>query len=711
MDDDYVPEDFLSIVEVSAKVVESRSGQRSVKEGETVLTGTVESYVGYTKDGKGNIKKEDRTEPPETEMVEGEGGSKYAKAIALYARVSDIAMVPGEVEPRKDGKPGWRIRAVVKYFEGGTEYLMKKCAEAWAKGDGEDDREMLEIRKFISPERDQISTMWVDISPGDKVKVKVPDNKGNVFRAPNPHNKSAMLVQPSTPMKFNAVTYEIFVSIKDKEVDDDGTGGNVDAAATPAADSGPAQIGIAPPTPAPAAAAAAAAGGDGKNGKKGGKKKKMKVKVLAVYPDFNCKGGVWISEDYDPNMARSERLHDMEDKDAHQMVPIREWREKKQLPPTSAYFYVKNRSTFVPAGTINPEAKGVTIVRRVDQESKLVNEKSFYYEKQGEKVPIFNMGFDLWQWRHGDADRKRHRYVVNVRTDGDIQWRQFGIPDQEAYGMIMSANPQIPIHVYAKLWEESTLKHPANDPRELENPNPKKGTENIVGYYNYGNATLTPDFLRYFKASGMRVSQDFVLQEFDNWATITKAGRKELKLTPIEPEKRNPLNSQGIHSAVIALGNGKLLNPDAKTDEEREKGRYHAFWGNAISLFEGNHDFYVLISRLLSDQEKANLTGPRAQYADDFLRAFKSPPINGYYWIYAVRRDAKMAKTFTEHVIQNQTPAHGLKGAPAVVHAVAAAQTQGTKREQTIEYPDGESVSEVSESTGEKRRRRRVLAK
>ena len=70
-------------------------------------------------------------------------------------------------------------------------------------------------------------------------------------------------------------------------------------------------------------------------------------------------------------------------------------------------------------------------------------------------------------------------------------------------------------------------------------------------------------------------------------------------------------------------------------------GINHAYDGPITELFEGKHDFYFLQSKPLTTEE-INAYAGTGKEADGFLTELKEK-FRVHYWIYAVRKDAKLA--------------------------------------------------------------------
>jgi hypothetical protein len=383
MEDDFVDEAFLQDVEQAKDLTRKRQDTRGAKEGEITLTGSLESYNTKVKEN-GTVRNVSTLRPPKTEMVQTKDKKKtYPASLSINVRVTEVNLVPGESEPRTDGKPGWRVRATLHYFAEAITYFRDNLDLIWSDA-AEQIPELMRMREYVDKEGNLAATRWQPISPGDQVKVKVGDRKDdNIFRKENPEKKGMLWVQPSTPIKFTRVIPEVFVNVINKRDDNNNNNNNnkKDEGAAAAADG------------EAAAEATATVAGDG-----------PKIKVAIASPAYNCKGGQSISEDYDANLAETERLHDSADKNAHNMVPIADLRAKKVIAPASAYFYVKRMSQTPWNPQSDPNMKGVTIIRDTEPDT-----KDFMTEWQDVKKPTCNVRFDVYQWRAGDANKMTNK--------------------------------------------------------------------------------------------------------------------------------------------------------------------------------------------------------------------------------------------------------------------------------------------------------------
>lgn len=592
-----VDEQFERICAASADLTQINQEQRPLKEGQIQVKGTFEAFVSRVSDGNNMVTVAESKPPSKVVMLETrDKKKKYPAALPFFFRFDSLSPeIPGYAEPRTDNRVGWRLLADVKYFDEGSDFLKERREAAWADLTNE---ELEVVREFITSTGMLVTQKWVNLGPGDQIKMKLRDSKDNLFRRENPDQPGVPLVQPSTPLVLSNVKAVIWVT------------------ATEIVETLPLPDGSAPDAKAPT----------------------RKVLRLNAYNTYECKGSASVSADYDKNMCLSERKHGSKDPAKHQLVPIEQYQSGARMPARSAYFYVNRAYTtlWVPGG--DPQLEGITMRRNPCTNSDFKSE--FNNEWNGK----CDMSLNLFQWR-GRPDIQE-RYIVKLacsRKDSDRIWTAYGITSLEAYEAIVSANPELPVHVEAGIWDSSSKGHPGNDPKTI------RSTEDVAtvrGYYVYGITELVPDYLRYFQGGrGLKLSLDYVLREFANWNNTNAAGRRNIKFdNQAENIRRNPVNVFGDKGVVTALGNGQLKDPTNLGSEPL----YLAFAGDATALFTGRHQFYVLISHHMTEDEARTWAGPGAPDADAYLdnlrkssEAAKRP---FYYWIFAVLKDAKKAK-------------------------------------------------------------------
>ena len=594
---------FLAAVSATAEVTKKRQDVRAAKDGEVMVAATIESFIHVVQeagDGKKQITAEKSYPPPYSMKQKRDKTGSYPAGIQLFATINDLTLVEGQTKHLPDGR--FQVLVKCNYFEEASKWLRDRCHQAWSQ-EVQDIRHplhasMATIREYI--DKDGVPTIykWRTISVGDRYKFKVSgkEEKGtgkeetNLFRKMIPDRKNVFYIQPGATVRFYKVIPEAWIALRDEQTSD------ADAVA------------------------------DGEV-----QAKTNLGKSVVEYFALQCKGGTVVTEDYDPLLEYTERLHVSKVKDAHNMVPVRQFEQNPLMVPRTAYFYVDRHyvSKWSP-DTVHEQRAGVAIVREP------ADVKDFIHEYQGTKTVGCNLRFSVFQW-HGKPNTSE-RYIVKVLCKKESPlWRKFGICDMDAYAYIMAANPQLPVHVTANIWPSAIVSHESN---KAEVMNDRVDLANIRGYYIYMAGDIVPDFLRFFKQQGLSLSPEYVKREFEQWETTTKQGKKIIALKPLDPSKANPLNEQGITGNVIALGNGLHDKARAEAGEDVE-GIHHAYNGPINELFEGKHDFYFLQSKPLVREELD--VAKSTPFADGFLDGLKAKHQDLFYWIYAVRKDAKLA--------------------------------------------------------------------
>jgi hypothetical protein len=621
---------FAANTAATAELARQRQDTRSAKESDVCISGTVETFV--TSQGEGNATRNSSTyTPPEAKTRKTRDGKKsYAVALSLNVRVGNIKPVPGEMEAEPNAPPGvFRSRVKVGYIGADPKDPSKIDTGVWLRANAaaiwkSDHPDSLRMREYVTADGTLTAARWWRLSVGDMIKIKVPDQKDGVFRKKNPRNPTVPLVQPSTPVNFLAIARDIYVSIKPRPVPEVKEG-------EPPVQPEEGDLGM----------------------------------VMQVSPTYTCKGGAVLDEDYDPNMAQTERLHEQQTPHKHNLVPYDVFRKNSNVMPTSTYFYVGKTTEPRPISALDPDdTPCVVVVRDTNPDT-----ADFISTFNGETRADCRVRFHVYQYTAGDAREAlrtgkpecmmRNRYIIEVRAGGSQQqesvlWRGYGIPDLEHYGLIVGANPELMVHIHARLWSNKSMEHATNAP-ELRNKG--DGMQNVQGYYYYFASSLTVDFLRYFRTMGVRVSPQWVGQEFSYWQRLNPRTQKSTYALAPYPDvaaKQNPVNANGLISTVLSLGNGwhpDVDNPDEskrQVDAAPDMGRFHAFQGDIGAMIDnGTHDFFILTSKGIGKDVggEAWARGADAPFADAWIDAQRTNH-KIYYWIYAVRKDAKMARDF-----------------------------------------------------------------
>lgn len=652
-------DEFERNVRVTQTDVKAAQKERGAKEGELVVKGTLLNYWVKERsqanpDGRNT---ESPTPPPMAKREKRDKTGDYIAKIPMQVAMREMNLVPGLAEARDDGVPGYRVKFEVSRFEEAEEFVKANAARAWAEPLPMDPTSLC-IRQFTAPNGDLLSHIWVNQALGASIRCTAPDKKDSLFRLPHPNCIGALQVQPLSELEFNNVVPSVYLSL-----------------IVPNANRG------------------GASGGSGPNkrGAAGDQTALAPVPVVAeprLFVNFTyvCKSNVLHREDKElMQLCASERFWMLRNRDKHIFVPVEQERVKRTIED-KCYFYVSRnyRSKWAPdQPELLQNGEGVAIVR-----DKEVTEKDFKTVSADGLQTFYGLvlNFAFFQWHERPNTHERYIVQCKLTRADDSVWRDFGITNPDAYAAIMSVHTDIPLHVMANFWRKASLERPANDPKQI---NAAEGTENIRGYYDFIIAEVVPDYLRYFRQTGMRVSEDFVRTEFDDWVTIhKKSNAPVLNLSPADHTKANPLHKlQGIGSAVISLGNGQPAPEEMKLPKDR--GLNHAFSGDVSSVFTGHHDFYVLTSRHVTPEQHAR--AKEGQVVDDWLRTCISEAeasnMPFYYWIFAVSKDAKLARTPVPKPVV--APA---AEAPAADAAAAAVNENGKRT-----APEEEEEEEVVE--------------
>lgn len=607
---DFTDDMFLETVNASADLIKKRQDVRAAKDGEVMVAATIESFVHVVQEageGKKQITAERSYPPPFAMKQKKDKTGSYPAGIQLFGTVNDVTLVEGQTRRLPDGK--FQILVKCNYFEEASKWLSARYQQAWSQEYPRNHplhESMNTIREYIDKDGILTSHKWRTVSVGDRYKFKVSGKEEkekeetNLFRKMVPGRKNVPYIQPGATVRFYKVAAEAWIALREEN--------NNNSSATTDAE------------------ASAVADGDTHA-------KTNLGKSVVEYFALACKGGSVATEDYDPLLEYTERLHVSKNADAHNLIPVRQFEQNQSAMPRTAYFYVDRQYiTKWSPDTVHENRPGVAVVRE------LTDVKDFLHEYQGQKSVGCSLRFSVFQWN--GKPNKNERYIVKVMCKKESpMWRKFGITNMDAYAYIMAANPQVPLHVTANVWPSAVLSHESNKPEVM---NDKPELENIRGYYVYMASDVTPDYLRYFKQNGARLSLDYVKREFADWESTNKrTGVVTITLKPLDPTKANPLNERGITSNVLALGNGFQTEEQAAADGT--VGINHAYDGPITELFKGDHDFYFLQSKPVTKDEleaakAASTDGTMDHFLDELKQKYKV-----FYWIYAVRRDAKLA--------------------------------------------------------------------
>lgn len=598
-------DEFMRNMRVTQNEVRAAQKERGAKQGELVVKATLHNYwVKERSQANPDGRNMESPTPPALEKrPKRDKSGDYVAKVPMQCGLREMTFVEKLVEPRTDGLPGYRVKFEVSAFESAEKFILANAQRAWADQQSAD-LTLARIRQFTTPEGKLLTHVWMNQAPGDSIRCTAPDKKDSIFRTAHPHLVGALQVQPLSELEFNNVVPSVYLSVN--------------------LGNGPAKrSGVDQGDGAPAATY-------------------TEPRLYANY-SYVCKSGVLHREDKElMELCASERLWMLRNRDQHVLVPVEQERAVRTIPD-KCYFYVSRnyRSKWAPdQPELLPNGQGVAILRDPG-----VTEKDFKTLSLDGKQTFYGMmlNFTVFQWHERPNTRERYILQAKLTREDDIVWREMGITNPDAYAAIMVTHADIPLHVMCNFWRKASLERPANQPDQI---NRIEGTENIRGYYDFIIGEVVPDYLRYFRQHGLRLSDNFVREEFVDWATMNmKTKALGVTLAPVEHTKVNPLHKlQGIGSAVISLGNGQPA-PEGIT-VPKGCGFNHAFAGDVSTLFEGKHDFYVLTSRVPPPEQQAR--SQSGQVVDDWLQncISEAEASNSafYYWIFAVAKDAKLSR-------------------------------------------------------------------
>lgn len=564
-------DDFSSLVTKNETRIRNAQDQRSAKEGELQLQGV---FLEYTKFSQQSRQWETQETPFRTDMIKKKDGTgSFPAKLDMNVRITALNVIAGVCERTATG---WRVLADVSLSNKADfpvkEFLLNNYEDFYAGRYAG----VFTIGEFITPDGAIKEKIWVPINERDIVRISASGAEGTLMRKRNPDG--SYVVTRRTPVTYFKCEASVHVAGKYKEVHGKG-----------------------------------------------------QQWVQEVYLSISCGGGQQVSAWHNPAMPETERLHSMESKDEHMLVPMHILRQRGPAFP-SVYFYVCNGYR-----TPYTSTRGVGLQMICDSESAT----DFTSVKDGQKVPrhVMRFGFMQWSCDPDNEDGTIEMYTVKLLqagSDSDM-WKCFGILSHDPYVAIMKANLDIPRHVEASLWYNMTVDGAQNAPDVLKTDTWQNCP--VSGHYLFGTKSIVPDFPEHFYTRGLQLTAVRVKREFARWAReedgvpeIVLRSRPELKASP------HPLHSQELASSVIALGNGQV--------EDGERGKKqpiaHAFDGDIYSLFDVC-DFYVMTSYMPGDADRVQFYGHAHAALPEECDAHFDMLISThqvYYWIYAVKRTA-----------------------------------------------------------------------
>jgi hypothetical protein len=574
------------------------------------------------------------SEPPDVApKVVAAKGTTFPGDLPVAMRILNLSTVAGQCEPLPDHS-GWRVKGEVGFGKQQKDGPSID-ADKWVLNHAGVDVPMFPIKEYVqytgTGEVSTISEKWVVVPRGSTWKFNFKNDDGNLFRKLNADGMTYQ-VRPRTRIIFNSNTLKLWVMLRAKV---------------------PEKKGAIKKEGADELAASTASTSD-------------EDWVPRVYMSFTSKFES-ISDEHDPTLPESELIHMQEDPDAHVLVPIAQLNpEHGQLTP---YIWMGDYRSPSPG-----KGRGLITVRTLSE-----NESDFFYVKgigaDAKSKGNFRVILRTLYWNGTEEDPNYDLYSIKLESgNNDNIWRAWLISDLEHYVKIMMANQDIPAHVDATVWTGQVLSNPQNMPEKLAQFRAEvPAMARLVGYYTLGAKSLTPDYLRYFIASGLRISRAAVEQEFGR--SINYDADRSVSSITLKPNSLGYVR-QNLGAAVVALGNGQVDDPKRKTPKPTPL--FHAVDGDILPLL-AECEFFVLTSRKLSDDERLQYCGLYAATATQderdafFINSLLEPP-KPWYWIFAVRRNA----------LQAAAQAMGVQPAAAAAVAMPTGMSQeehGKKRE------------------------------
>lgn len=610
------------LVNKTADIQRTRQNLRTAEEGEVQMKGVFKCYLNYDQAQRKNVEQD--VPPPRLFKQTRDGKKTYPAKLSHKTQVLHLTHVPGQCEPVQGG---WRIRTKLSYNEGENENVKQWLLDHYADFYDGKYKGNFPIGEYVNEEGHLAEYKWHKVHEKALMTVKSNDGAETVFRRhvdgkeTNPH-----IVGPYTFMTYYKVSAEQFVTLRKD-------GEEADAELVPQG-----------------------------------------------FTSFVVKG-VQLSEDHDALMPITERLHRLEVKDAHNMIPMDRLRAGENVPVSSVYFWACHKYQ-----SVQPCPTGVTIFKLPPKE--LGEFISVFGEKTAARHSI---GLSVFQWQ-GDTSTEREMYSVKIVAHENDLWKQYGITDMQHYANILMANYTIPCHVMADLWKKKTIEAEANDPEMLNN---KPDLAQMRGVYTYGAKSLVPDYIEYVKrGQAHRISAARVEREFKRFTTTNQeTDEKEIHLKPVADAKVNPLNGERPANApVFALGNGQVEDPNAK----KAKPLYHAFDDDMYPLL-GDSEFFVLTSYKMNHDELQLVQDPKR--GDDFLDELIEKH-KVFYWMFGIRKKYLSAQA----PLPPPPAGAGAKSVPTEGNKVSA-KKRSTAKEDDAEDVEADQSSVAMEAETPKKKK------
>ena len=543
--------------EETQKSLQNLAKQAPVKEGQLYVHGWFKSFTVWVSDGGPKKTKLETPNVPDPKMVpKKDGNGSFPASLNLNVQLKELTEIKDNCVPDGDG---WRVLVTVTYTPEAERYL-RDYREAFYKGEMVSSR--FPIGDFISEQGELKTKYWRKFNNKDNIEMVVYDNENNIFRALN--EDGTPKVDPYTEIRFgNCLAQSKIIMVEDYAQKD----------------------------------------------------VLLRKKVPGESISFSCKGQATISVNNDPHFTGTERIHHLNDLDAHTLIPFANLVKGDTLPNSTSFEYVAD-------GYQTPESSnkeyGVLVFTVDPKESDLKRQ----YMKQ--VTYLDNVCWTKFQYDTGTTEQDKKRYYYCIANASKGEWKQWGITHPEAYVAIRAAS-KLPLMLQVN-WSIKDIMH---DDSNL------KGIENINGIYRGYVREYDVDFIRGLPSvtlGGIKISKARVEQEFSKWK-----GRRDYDNTTtltLSAKDVNPLHGKGLNSPILSLGNGKT----DVTNPKNISPLYHAFQGDIYPILD-QCDFYVLVSHVLTPEERKLHCGESGTNGDAFLDGLiKGIGPDLQYWIYAYNK-------------------------------------------------------------------------
>ena len=536
------------------KKMENISKNTPTKEGQLNIHGWFKSYVHWTQVNGKNTKGE-TIQVPETRMiVKADGTGSFPASININVQLKEMTEIPDNCVNDGDG---FKVKMHITYTKEAEAFLLDNY-QAFYNGALTNLR--FPIGDFVSETGELKDTYWKKFNKKDLIEISVYDNEDSIFRSEN--DDGTPKVDPYTEIRFaNCLSGSKIIMTDDYSIKD--------------------------PV--------------------------LRKKVPSEVISFNCKGQSTLSANNDPDFTGTERIHHLNDLDAHTLIPFANLVKGESLPNATSFEYVSD-------GYKTPDSSnkdyGVVVYAEYSKEEDLKK----VYQKQVTYKDVIQWTKHQYNSKSSEEDLRKYYFCIATASKGE--WKQWGIMNPEVY-MSIRSNSILPVMLQVN-WN---VKDMLMDEYNI------KGVENVLCIYRGYVREYDVDFIRGLPnpaLGGIKISKSRVEQEFGKWKGIRQYDNTITINLTASAKDANPLHARGLNSPIISLGNGKC-DPNGKNVPIPLN---HGFSGDIFPILDVS-DFYVLISRRLTKEEREAHAGESGKDGDAFLDAQIKADPDLQYWIYA----------------------------------------------------------------------------